>query len=73
MPELVVTGYAYLLDLDNIAVDNKAATSVGTLSSQTTGLRLNGAIAGFTYAAEYAQQKRLRRQPEQFRQRLLPR
>ncbi len=57
MPELVVTGYAYLLDLDNIAVDNKAATSVGTLSSQTTGLRLNGAIAGFTYAAEYAQQK----------------
>ncbi|MFT5780732.1 MAG: hypothetical protein ACI9EB_000085, partial [Pseudomonas sp.] len=39
MPELVVTGYAYLLDLDNIAVDNKAATSVGTLSSQTTGLR----------------------------------
>jgi hypothetical protein len=57
MPELVVSGYAYLLDLDNIAVDNKAATSVGTLSSQTTGLRLNGAIAGFTYAAEYAQQK----------------
>lgn len=57
MPELTVTGYAYLLDLDNIAVDNKATTTVGTLSSQTIGLRLNGAIAGVTYAAEYAQQQ----------------
>ena len=56
MPELTVTGYSYLLDLDNIAVDNKATSAVGSLSSQTTGLRLNGAISGITYAAEYAQQ-----------------
>ena len=54
MPELTVTGYSYLLDLDNIATN--ATSAVGTLSSQTTGLRLNGALAGFTYAAEYAQQ-----------------
>jgi hypothetical protein len=54
MPELTVTGYSYLLDLDNIATN--AASAEGTLSSQTTGLRLNGVISGFTYAAEYAQQ-----------------
>jgi hypothetical protein len=54
MPELTVTAYTYLLDLDNIATN--AASAVGTLSSQTTGLRLNGAISGFTYAAEYAKQ-----------------
>jgi hypothetical protein len=54
MPELTVTAYTYLLDLDNIATN--AASAVGTLSSQTTGLRLSGAISGFTYAAEYAQQ-----------------
>jgi hypothetical protein len=54
MPELTVTGYSYLLDLDNIATN--AASAQGTLSSQTTGLRLNGVISGFSYAAEYAQQ-----------------
>jgi hypothetical protein len=54
MPELTVTAYTYLLDLDNIATN--AASAVGTLSSQTTGLRLNGAISGVTYAAEYAKQ-----------------
>ncbi|MDP3848293.1 MAG: hypothetical protein Q8R10_17895 [Pseudomonas sp.] len=56
-PQLTLTGYNYLLDLDNIAVDGKASTPVGTLSSQTTGLRLSGLVAGFTYAAEYAQQE----------------
>jgi hypothetical protein len=56
-PQLTLTGYNYLLNLDNIAVDGKASTAVGTLSSQTTGLRLSGLVAGFTYAAEYAQQE----------------
>ncbi|MBP8185004.1 MAG: alginate export family protein [Pseudomonas sp.] len=54
MPELTVTGYSYLLDLDNIATN--AASAEGTLSSQTSGLRLNGAISGVSYAVEYAQQ-----------------
>lgn len=55
MPELTVTAYTYLLDLDNIATN--AASAVGTLSSQTSGLRLSGAISGFSYAAEFAQQE----------------
>lgn len=55
MPELTATAYSYLLDLDNIAVAPTAAE--GTLSSQTSGLRLNGVIAGVSYALEYAQQK----------------
>jgi hypothetical protein len=55
MPELTATAYSYLLDLDNIAVAPSAAE--GTLSSQTSGLRLNGAVAGVSYALEYAQQK----------------
>jgi hypothetical protein len=55
MPELTATAYSYLLDLDNIAVAPTAAE--GTLSSQTSGLRLNGAISGISYVLEYAQQK----------------
>jgi hypothetical protein len=55
MPELTATAYSYLLDLDNIAVALTAAE--GTLSSQTSGLRLNGVVAGVSYALEYAQQK----------------
>ena len=55
MPELTVTGYVYQLGLDNIAVAPTAA--LGTLASQTNGLRLNGVIAGLSYTAEYAQQK----------------
>ncbi|MBC9249993.1 hypothetical protein A9179_06850 [Pseudomonas alcaligenes] len=55
MPELTVTAYDYLLDLDNLAVTSSAAE--GTLSSQTSGLRLNGAIAGVSYVLEYAKQK----------------
>ncbi len=55
MPQLTATAYSYLLDLDNIAV---APTAVeGTLSSQTSGLRLNGVVAGVSYALEYARQK----------------
>lgn len=55
MPELVATAYQYRLGLDNIAV--AAGAPRGTLSSTTTGLRLNGDIGGFSYALEYAQQK----------------
>jgi hypothetical protein len=63
MPELVVTGYSYLLDLDNIATN--ATSAVGTLSSQTSGARLTGAISGVTYAAEYAQQQDYADNPNQ--------
>ena len=55
MPELTATAYSYLLDLDNIAVAPTAAE--GTLSSQTSGLRLNGALSGISYVLEYAHQK----------------
>ena len=54
MPELTATAYSYLLDLDNLALTPTSAE--GTLSSQTTGLRLNGAIAGVSYVLEYARQ-----------------
>ncbi len=47
-PELTVTAYRYMLGLDDLA--NK------TQSSATNGLRLNGTVAGVTYAAEYASQ-----------------
>jgi hypothetical protein len=53
-PELVITGYSYLLGLDNLALAPTGAQ--GTLSSKTSGLRLNGLIQGFSYAAEYAKQ-----------------
>ncbi|WP_324731336.1 hypothetical protein [Pseudomonas paeninsulae] len=49
MPELIATAYQYRLGLDNLALGNQ--------SSQTSGVRLNGAIAGVSYALEYAQQK----------------
>ena len=54
MPELTATAYSYLLDLDNLALTPTSAE--GTLSSQTSGLRLNGAIAGVSYVLEYARQ-----------------
>ncbi|MCJ8168863.1 alginate export family protein [Atopomonas sediminilitoris] len=47
-PALTVTGYRYLLGLDNLA--NK------TQSSATSGLRLTGTLADFSYTAEYASQ-----------------
>lgn len=49
MPELTATAYQYRLGLDNL--------TGGSQSSQTSGVRLNGAIAGLSYALEYAQQK----------------
>lgn len=48
MPELTATAYQYRLGLDNL--------TAGSQSSKTTGLRLNGAIAGISYVLEYAQQ-----------------
>ncbi|MDO9619579.1 MAG: hypothetical protein Q7J43_18065 [Pseudomonas sp.] len=48
MPELTATAYQYRLGLDNL--------TAGSQSSKTTGLRLNGAIAGVSYVLEYAQQ-----------------
>jgi hypothetical protein len=55
MPELTVTAYSYLLGLDNIAVT--ATAPLGSLSSATRGLRLNGARGAFSYALEYARQQ----------------
>lgn len=54
-PALTATAYSYLLGLDNIATAPAAA--LGTLSSKTTGLRLNGALHGISYALEYARQQ----------------
>ena len=48
MPELTATAYQYRLGLDNL--------TGGSQSSKTTGLRLNGAVAGVSYALEYARQ-----------------
>ncbi len=55
-PALTVTAYNYLLGLDNIAnVDQPAM--LGNLSSKTYGTRLNGTLAGVSYALEYARQR----------------
>jgi len=56
MPELTVTAYSYLLGLDNIASVNNASM-LGSLSSKTSGVRLNGAVQGVSYVLEYARQK----------------
>ncbi|WP_439859249.1 alginate export family protein [Pseudomonas sp. MBLB4136] len=49
LPELTATAYQYRLGLDNL--------SGATQSSQTSGVRLNGVVAGVGYALEYAQQR----------------
>ncbi|MGE4405227.1 alginate export family protein [Pseudomonas sp.] len=54
-PELTVTAYGYLLGLDNLAAS--AVADYGTLSSKTTGVRLNGTLSGVGYALEYARQR----------------
>ncbi len=51
---LALTGYHYRLDLENIAV--AAAAPRGTLSANTTGLRLQGGHAAFGYVLEHARQ-----------------
>lgn len=55
-PALTVTAYNYLLGLDNIANVNQPAM-LGNLSSKTYGTRLNGTLAGVSYALEYARQR----------------
>jgi len=51
---LAITGYHYRLDLENIAV---AATAPrGSLSGNTTGLRLQGSAGAFGYVLEHARQ-----------------
>ncbi|TXJ01784.1 MAG: hypothetical protein E6Q31_03255 [Aquabacterium sp.] len=54
-PQLTLTGYSYLLGLDNIATT--AAAPLGSLSSRTNGLRATGAIGPFSLVGEYAQQQ----------------
>nr|WP_298148250.1 hypothetical protein [uncultured Pseudomonas sp.] len=54
-PELTLTAYHYLLGLDNLAIAPAAAYS--TLSSKTTGVRLQGALSWLSYALEYARQR----------------
>ena len=56
-PALAASAYHYRLDLDGIAVT--ATAPPGTLDSRTTGLRLEGAQGGWSYAAEYARQREL--------------
>lgn len=53
-PQVTATAYRYLLELDNLALAPSGPQ--GTLSSQTSGLRLSGMVAGFSYALEYARQ-----------------
>ena len=57
LPALAATAYQYQLGLDNLGFANTAPAPVGTLSSQTTGLRLNGTVHGVSYTAEYAEQQ----------------
>ena len=60
-PALAASAYYYELDLDGIAVT--ATAPPGTLNSRTTGLRLEGAQGGWSYAAEYARQDELKGNP----------
>ncbi|MDR7068102.1 hypothetical protein J2X02_000919 [Pseudoxanthomonas japonensis] len=58
---LTATAYHYRLGLDNIGVT--AAAPLGTLSSKTTGLRLQGVLGGTTYVVEHARQSSLADNP----------
>jgi hypothetical protein len=68
-PALAAGAYYYELDLDGIAVT--ATAPLGTLSSRTTGLRLEGAQGAWSYAAEYARQHELDSNPWQLDSRYL--
>lgn len=54
---VALSAYHYQLGLDNQGLANTPAAPVGVLSSQTTGLRIAGALDALTYAAEYAEQQ----------------
>lgn len=52
--QLAFTGYHYRLDLENVAVATGAPR--GTLSADTTGLRVQGSHGAFGYVLEHARQ-----------------
>ncbi|WP_313232022.1 alginate export family protein [Stenotrophomonas acidaminiphila] len=52
--QLAFTGYHYRLDLENVAV--AAGAPRGTLSADTTGLRVQGSHGAFGYVLEHARQ-----------------
>ena len=60
-PWLSASAHWYELELDGMAV--AATAPPGTLDSRTTGLRLEGARDGWSYAAEYARQRELEGNP----------
>ena len=60
-PALSANAYHYRLDLEGIAVT--ATAPPGTLSSRTTGLRLEGTQGAWSYAGEYAHQQALADNP----------
>ncbi len=62
-PTLSASAYHHRLDLEGAAVG--ATAPAGTLASRTSGLRLEGRHAAWSYAAEYARQRELERNPWQ--------
>lgn len=58
---LTVAAYHYRLGLDNIAVN--ATAPLGTLSSRTTGVRMQGVLGGTAYTLEHAWQSSLAGNP----------
>jgi hypothetical protein len=60
-PSLVMAAYHYRLGLDNIAVN--ATAPLGTLSSKTTGVRMQGVVGGTAYTLEHAWQSSLAGNP----------
>ena len=61
VPALAASAYHHRLDLEDAAVT--ATAPLGTLVSRTSGLRLEGRRRGWSYAAEYARQRELDRNP----------
>ncbi|KAF1693121.1 alginate export family protein [Pseudoxanthomonas koreensis] len=60
-PAFSATAYHYRLELDDLAVT--ATAPLGTLSSRTSGLRLEGKQGPWSYAGEYAYQRELDSNP----------
>ena len=60
-PWLAATAYQYRLDLEDLAVS--ATAPAGSLSGNTTGLRVDGALDRFDYVLEYARQDERGRTP----------
>lgn len=60
-PALSASAYHHRLDLEDAAIT--ASAPAGTLASRTSGLRLEGAQGAWSYAAGYARQRGLERNP----------